>query len=164
VHAAACVPFVTQLATASELWGGATARFARARGLTHPDPKFDDVAALVRYLDTGPARDRPVFILTAEAMIYFLAGRTSAFEHEEWLMQAMARGIASAETVALLADDQRVARRLESERPLVIDGADHPTRAALRRLLPRTAHVLETRYRPRETFGSYLVLDFEPSP
>jgi hypothetical protein len=160
----ACVPFVTQLAGARELWRGATAQFARARGLTHPDPKFDDVAALVRYLDTGPARDRPVFILTAEAMIYFLAGRTSAFEREEHLIHMLIRGGASAETVALLSDDQRLADRLASERPLVIDGAGNPMRAALRRLLPRTAEVLDTRYRSRETFGSYLVLDREPSP
>ena len=64
------------------------------------------------------------------------------------------RGGASAETVALLSDDQRLADRLASERPLVIDGAGNPMRAALRRLLPRTAEVLDTRYRSRETFGS----------
>ena len=75
-------------------------------------------------------------------------------------MQTLARGVTSAETVALLSDDERFAHRLESERPLVIDGVDHPTRAAIRRLLPRTAQLLETRYRSRETFGSYVVLDW----
>jgi hypothetical protein len=158
--AAGCLPFVTQLGTAREAWRGARAQFARASGMTHPDPKFDDVAALVRHLDTGPARDRPVFVLTAEAMIYFLAGRVSALEHEEYLMQTLARGATSAETVALLSDDERFANRLESERPLVIDGVDHPTREAIRRLLPRTAELLETRYRLRDTFGSYVVLDW----
>jgi hypothetical protein len=164
VLAAACVPFVTQLATTREAWRKASARFARASGMTHPDPKFDDVAALVRALDTGPAHDRPVFVLTGEAMIYFLAGRPSALDHEEYLMQTLARGVASTESVALLTDDQRFTNRLESERPLVIDGADHPTRAALRRFLPRTAQMLETRYRPRATFGSYQILDLERSP
>jgi hypothetical protein len=164
VLALACVPFVTQLATARDAWRGATARFERASGLTHPDPKFDDVAAVVRYLDTGAGRDRPVFVLTGEAMIYFLAGRVSAFEHEEYLMQGFSRGIASPDTVALMSDDERLARSLESERPLLIDGTDHPTRAAMRRLLPRTAEVLDTRYRPRDRFGSYVILDLEPSP
>jgi hypothetical protein len=51
------------------------------------------------------------------------------------------------------------AHRLESERPVVVDGVGQPTRAALRRFLPRTAEVLETRYRVLETFGSYVVLD-----
>jgi len=158
------VPFVTQLATTRDLWRGATARFARATGLTHPDPKFDDVAALVRHLDTEPARDRPIFVLTGEAMIYFLAGRTSAFDHEEHVIHMLAMGQATAATVSLLSDDQRLAHRLESERPLLVDGADHRTRAALRRLLPRTAEVLDTRYRSRERFGSYLILDLETSP
>ena len=92
------------------------------------------------------------------------AGRPSAFDHEEHLIHMLAGGEATAETVALLSDDQRLANRLESERPLLIDGADHPTRAALRRFLPRTAEVIDTRYRSRETFGRYLILDLETSP
>jgi len=153
------LPFVMQLETTRQSWSGATARFVRASGITHPSAKFDDVAALVRHLDTGPARDRSVFVLTGEAMIYFLAGRVSALDQQELLMYTLARGVASPRSASLLADDRRVARRLKAERPLVVDDISHPTRDSLSRFLPRTARVLAKHYRPRERFGSYEVLD-----
>lgn len=152
------VPFVVQLETARRSWRTATATFTRASGITHPDPKFDDVAALVRHLDAGPGRDRPLLLLTAEAMIYFLAGRPSAFEHEEYLMQTLVRGAASPESTALLTDDADFARRLETERPLLVDETSGPARAALRRFLPRSAAVIDG-YQPAATFGRYVVLD-----
>ena len=74
-------------------------------------------------------------------------------------MYTLARGVASPRSTSLLADDRRVARLLKTERPLVVDDVTHPTRDGLSRLLPRTARVLATHYRPRERFGSYEVLD-----
>lgn len=152
------IPFVVQLATTRQAWRPATARFERATGITHPDPKFDDVAALVRHLETEPGRARPLLLLTAEAMIYFLAGRESGFEHEEYLLQTLVRGAASPESTALLTEDADFARRIETERPLVVDEAGRPGRAALARFLPRTAAVLDG-YRPGPTFGRYVVLE-----
>jgi hypothetical protein len=150
--------FVVQLEGARRSWRTATAQFVRASGITHPDPKFDDVAALVRRLDEGPDRDRPLLVLTAEAMIYFLAGRRSGFEHEEYLLQTMSRGATSPDSVALLADDADVARRIEAARPLVVDADGNPVRERLRGFLPRTAAVLDA-YRPTESFGRYVLLD-----
>jgi hypothetical protein len=152
------VPFVVQLVTARASWETATARFTRAQGITHPDPKFDDVAALVRWLDAEPARNRPVLVLTAEAMIYFLAGRQSAFEREEYLLQTIVRGAASPQAAALLTDDEDFARRLAAVRPLIVDEPGQSVREQIRRLLPKTAAVLDA-YTPRETFGRYAVLD-----
>jgi hypothetical protein len=156
--AAAGVPFVVQLMTARESWRTSTAEFSRASGITHPDPKFDDVAALVRRLDAEPARRQPLFLLTAEAMIYFLAGRESAFEREEYLLQTLVRGATSPQTVALLTDDEDFARRLETERPLIVDEPGRSVRERLRGFLPKTAAVLDA-YRTRETFGRYAILE-----
>jgi hypothetical protein len=159
---ALAAPFIVQRWMAGQVWRRATPTFARATGITHPGAKFHDVAALVRYLDSQPVKHRPVFVLTGEAMIYFLSARVSALEHEEYLMQNIVRGVASRENASFLGDERRMLRRLRALRPLIVDYTRNPVHARLAPLFPKTERFLRTRYVARTTFGSYQVLDRGP--
>jgi hypothetical protein len=156
---ALAAPFVVKLWKVRQEWPRATGTFARATGIAHPHPKFRDLAALLAYLDAEPAKQRPIFVLTGEAMIYFLSARVSPLEREEYLVQLVARNAASPESASLLTDEGAMLRRLKAARPLIVYDARTPVRARFGRLFPAIERLLRTRYGLRASFGNYRVLD-----
>src|SRR5262249_7157470 len=131
----------------------------RASSISDPHPKFLDAAALVRYLESGPARDRTIFVLSGEPMIDFLSAHVSALEQEEYVVHMIAVDAVTPENASRLADERRMLRRLAAARPLIIDHAGSAVGLRMRRIFPRLDRYLRARCQVLRTFGGYQVLD-----
>jgi len=147
-------PFV-RLLMANRAVRPAASALERAHGIEAPTPA--DAAAVVAHL-TGPAlRDRPVFAMTNGMMLYFLTGRRSPVDMDEWWLYMIANNLITESDARAVVDQEALVARLRAARPLIVDYTAGASR--LRSGLPVLAQFVDQHYRPVATFGTLRVLD-----
>jgi len=155
----ACAPFAVALWQAPRVLPQGSTGFARATGVIDASPKFRDAGVVVGYLDDQPA-GRPLFVLANAQMFYFLAGRPSALEPEEFVLYLVGGDLIAADAARALLSDAGLATRLAAARPLLIDEPDSVLRARFRRVYPETAAYIDAHTRPVQVAGAFTVRDW----
>ena len=85
--------------------------------------------------------DERVLVMPSQAMLYFLSGRRSALEQDEFFFYAATTGPQlSADDARRFVDEAAAIRRLDAERPLVVRGRGPPPRVS-RDVFPTLADV-----------------------
>ena len=154
---ALCVPFVGTLRFVRAVSAGVRGHFARAPGIVGWPPKFGEAADLVDYLAAQSAETR-LLVLCDEQMLYFLAGRRSVMERDEFALYLVGAGVIEPDDRRALVDEQGMIARLDEARPLVIDCADNPRAARFTQAFPQAGNFLATHFRTVASFGEYRVL------
>ncbi len=156
------IPCVHALA-AMRLGTRADAYFQRASGISDPNPQTADMGRLVDYLATHTPPDRRLLITTGEHQLYFLAGRRSALEKQEYVLYLRGAGIVSPSDARELLSQADAIRTLEHYRPLIVERAveEAPSRFRVdfERAFPEIARYLRTHYAPAEQIGDYRILE-----
>ena len=134
--------------------------FARASGISGTMPKFGEAAALVGHLRSQLPAEGKLLVVANEQMLYFLAGRPSILEKEEYLLYLVGAGLVADADARTLVPATRIIERLEGERPLVVDYAGSPGGRNFREVYPEVAAYLDQHYRVVQTFGKYRLLEW----
>src|SRR6185369_12648321 len=93
-----------------------SAVLARASGVAGASSKFADTVELVTYLDAQP-KDVPMFALANQQMLYFLAGRTSAADPDEFILYLVASDVIDDADARNLLPPARPIERLQVSKP-----------------------------------------------
>lgn len=155
VLAVPCVAMLIDRARAA----GPAGTYERASFIADDTQPGADVAALVAHLR---ARPNPyLFTLPSETMLYFLAGKRSPLDGDEFAFYAAVTGPQlTADDARALVDQDAAVRRLQAVRPLVVrvrGGVEE-----FRRVFPAIAAYVGRAYRPVATFGKFELL--APAP
>ncbi len=154
-----CAPFTHALVMAPAALPAGWPGFARAPGVIDTAPKFRDAAELVRALDKQPP-ERRLFAIANAQMLYFLAGRPSAFEREEFILYLVGADVIAAEAARDVFPAAALIARLNALRPLVIDEPGSPLAEHFRRVYPEVAAYIDAQTRPVQTVGAFRLLDW----
>jgi hypothetical protein len=157
-------PFVQPRLVTPPAPPGGAATFARASGITPGDPKSVAAANLVRHLATATTREDRLLVLTAEQMLYFLAGVRSALPHDEFVLYLVGIGLIADGDARALVDEDAMIARLARAQPLVVEHEGSAAVARFRRAFPRVAGFIDRRYRLSEVIDGYRVLVPEDGP
>jgi hypothetical protein len=157
-------PFVATLWRTLEMGAQGAPRFARASGIRPRGRRAANVAELLQRLDALSPPGSPIVVLPNAQMIYFLADRPSAIEHDEFALYLLAAGIVSPAAAPALVDENALVRRLETRRPIVVVDRTEPMLGRLREALPALARFLDTRCEPAGAIGSYAICRIPPEP
>lgn len=152
-------PFVHGLWTARAAEPAAHRPFARASGIADRSTHFGEVRDLVAEVEARSASDRRLLVLTNEQMIYFLLGRPSVLQRDEFTLYLVGTGLIRDADVRALLPEERVVERLVRDRPLIVEREGNPAVERFRRTFPEAAaHI--TAHCPRvATAGGYDLLD-----
>lgn len=131
--------------------------FARASRITDGSQKVREAAALVQYLERQPP-DRRLLSLGEGAMLYFLAGRRSIFEPEEFVLYLVANGIIDDGDARRLVPEQQAIARLGESQPIIVVADETPATKRLRTVFAEMAAYIDAHYQTVATFGMYRVL------
>jgi hypothetical protein len=148
-------PFVGALRFAMRTTADAE-RLPRASGIVGAAPKMHDVAELLAYLDEQPA-DLPLFATGSEEMIYFISGRRSALDFDEFVLYLLTANAMDAEGARALVPAQRLVDRISSAKPIIIE-VDGPLSARFQSAFPEVMAFIDSHYRVVHTAGQYRVL------
>lgn len=134
----------------------------RARGLRldavqREEQRVPHVEALVAWLAIHEPPDAPLFLLTNEEMIPFLAKRPVLYPDHSFALFLAGWGMLSPERQRELDTDPMVARLLAEPDAIVVHRPD-PSATRLRRAMPRLREIVERDFRVVERFGPYRVL------
>lgn len=162
--AAVMAPFVGILWSARSSSTGSAVAFDRATFITDRHQNAPATHALVQYLQSRLGTDDRLLVLPSSAMIYFLTGRASALDDDEFEFYAATYGpqLSPRDARALVDQDDAV-RRLEAERPLIVRVNDAPAERAFRQVFPTLSRYIDDRYRSVVAFGPYEVFESGPS-
>jgi hypothetical protein len=134
--------------------------YDRATGVVDRRPDAAALSEVVRYLRTHVAPGDRVLVVPSQAMIYFLSGRRSALDRDEFFFYAATAGPQlSAADARRFADEAEAIRRLETERPVLVRGKGAAA-AAFRAAFPDLAEYLARSYRRVVGFGPYEILEW----
>ena len=142
--------FVLRTAPASPGW-------PRAPGIVGAAPKIRDAADLIGYLDTQPP-DVPLFATGSEQMIYFLAGRRSAVDFDEFVLYLLPANAMDAAAVRALVPEERLIDHLRMTKPLIIDSVDGRLAGLFHGAFPGVTAFINAHYGVVHTAGAYRVL------
>jgi hypothetical protein len=131
-------------------------RLPRASGIVGAAPKMHDVADLLTSLDQQPA-DLRLFATGSEEMIYFLSGRRSALDFDEFVLYLLTVDAMNAEGARALVPAQRLVDRISSAKPIIIE-VDGPLSARFQSAFPEVVAFIDNHYRVVHTAGRYRVL------
>jgi hypothetical protein len=131
--------------------------FERASGVSGSPPKFGDAARLVRTLDELDPQRGPLLIIANEQMLYFLSGRVSALDADEFSLYLIEAGLIDAAAGHSLVPEGRIIERLRTMRPRVVDVADSEMSERFRAAYPAVAELLRRSYELEATVGDYRV-------
>jgi len=160
---AVTTPFVRALAATRLDSTGRAVTFARATYITDRSPDARHLYDLVQYVESRLGKDDRFLVLPSNGMVYFLTGRASALEDDEFGFYAGAFGPQLSERDARALVDQRDAiRRLDRQRPLIVRVRDTRAEQAFRRVFPRLSRYIDRRYQGVAAFGPYEVLEWLP--
>jgi hypothetical protein len=154
------LPFVEALRAARAARPAQVATFSRATDIWDAGPKFREAAPLVDYLRTAVSPEQPVLVIPGDPLIYFLAGRVSALDAEEYTLYLIGAGLISERNAQHLIDQEKVIARLEASRPPIVEYDDSAANARFLQILPQLAQYIRGHYRVAHTFGNYRVLDW----
>jgi hypothetical protein len=135
---------------------------ARASGVFDPRPEFGHEISLVEWLRDDTRRDRAVFALGSPQMLYFLIGKPSPLEHDEFTFFLASFSALPASDARAMVNQDAVVATLRRERPLVVDGFGGAAGRRFRDVFPTVTAYLDQHYRPLARFGPYTVLDAAP--
>jgi hypothetical protein len=153
------LPFSYSLIRARIDRGPRTASIPRATGIFDPSPKFADAAAVLSYLADPERATRGLLVVSNEQMIYFIAGRPSVWDGQEFLLYLVEAGLLQGERARSLVDEPALLRRLKEGRPLIIDYTESPASRRVWDAFPAIGGYVSQHYRPLARFGKYVVLD-----
>jgi hypothetical protein len=138
---------------------GADRTFVRARRITSPDAHFSKVLDLVGEVEAQAAPGQRALLLTNEQMIYFLLGRPSVLEREEFVLYLVGAGLIHPENARVLVPEERIIERLRRDRPLVIDRKNNPAAERFRKTFPQAAAFIAASCPRAGGSGGYDLLD-----
>jgi hypothetical protein len=153
--AAPSVRFLVTTAVGSRSDTTSVPRATAIRGL---QPKFREVAALLAFLDAQLPADRELLVLNGEQMLYFLAGRRSALEKDEFALYLVGTDIISDDDARGLVDQQQAIARLAQSRPIVVEGGDRRTDDRVRRVFDELSRYIDAHYQVVATVANYRIL------
>lgn len=130
---------------------------ARASGINATAPGAADVAALVAFLADPARAAQPIFVVSNQPLLYFLADRRSPFELDDFTFYMVGLDIIPDAVAAASLDERQLVARLAQIRPLVIDHRRNRASARLARVFPLLGRTLADDYRPLAQFGPFEV-------
>jgi len=133
-------------------------RFERAAGIATGGAKFRSAIALVEALQTSESAEpaeRTLLVLSGDQLLYFLSGRTSALDREEFVFYLIGFGLIPDDDARELVPESQVIARLESKRPLIVDYEGSVASKRFGRVYPGVARFLDRHYGPARTLGGY---------
>jgi hypothetical protein len=133
--------------------------FARASGIASREPHFGEVLDLIAELDARAAPERRPLVLTNEQMIYFLAGRPSALEREEFVLYLVGAGLIRDRDARALIPEERMVESLRRVRPVVVDRKENAAAKRFRRTFPEAAAYITSSCPRVAASGDYDILD-----
>jgi hypothetical protein len=153
------LPFSYSLVRARLDRGPRTVSIPRATGIFDPSPKFADAAAVLSYLADPERATRRLLVVSNEQMLYFIAGRPSVWDGDEFLLYLVEAGLLQGERARSLVDESSLLQRLKDGRPLIVDYTEGPASRRVWEAFPSIGGYVSDRYRPLKRFGKYVVLD-----
>lgn len=134
--------------------------FARATRISDGSQKLRDALAVVRYLEAQPA-DRKLLSFGEGQMLYFLAGRRSVLEHEEFAFYLVGTGFVADADARVLVPQPRAIARIAETQPIIVTVDGAPFTARLRGVFAELAQYIDAHYQTAATFGPYRVLRYD---
>jgi hypothetical protein len=135
-----------------------TTAVQRATAIRGAQPKFGEVAALLAYLDANVPAQRELLLLNGEQMLYFLAGRRSPLEKDEFTIYMVGADIISPDDARGLVDQNRAVARLAEAKPVVVEGGDRRTDGRVRKVFGELSRYIDAHYRVAATVANYRIL------
>ncbi len=154
-----CAPFVDTLRFARATQPTVAASFERGSGIVGAPPKFEEALDLVEYLDSRPKGDG-LLVLCNEQMLYFLAGRPSVLERDEFVLYMVGAGVIEQENASALISERWMIARLKETKPHVVDYAGSPASARFKKQFEEAGGYLDAHFRLVKTFGGYQVFSW----
>ncbi len=133
---------------------------ARATGIHGTQPKFGEVANLLAYLDAQVPADRELVFLSCEQLLYFLSGRRSALEQNEFDFYLLCSGQLSNDDARQLIDERLVIDKLSAAKPVIIDGGDRRTNGRLQGAFREMSRYIDAHYHVAARVGRYRILQW----
>jgi hypothetical protein len=118
---------------------------------------LDDLEQLVDFLRVAEPRDAPILVLTNEALIPLLAGRSELFEQQSYSFFLAGWGMLPRSGLRQLDSEPMLDLLRATPEVLVVHRRD-ATAANLRRSLPRIRRFVEKNFEVVDRFGVYHVL------
>ena len=140
---------------------GMRGAFTRASGIVGWPPKSKDAADLVAYIDAQPQEQR-LFVLCNEQLLYFLTGRPSVMERDEFALYLVGAGVITPNDRRALLDEARIVARLRETKPLVVDCTNSPLGERFKTAFPEVERFLADHYAAVASFGDYRLLTWTP--
>lgn len=134
------------------------APFARASRITGSGPKFAGAAQLVQRLDELDPTHAPLLMLTNEQLLYFLAGRRSIADGDEFALYLVGAGLIDTADAQRLLPEQRLIDRLRATHARVVDADNNPMAERFNRVYPGVRELLVAQYDVETTAGGYRIL------
>lgn len=151
-------PSIDHLAAAYAATRYDTTTMRRATAIHGWQPKFGEVAALVAYLEAEAPPGRPILVLSCEQLLYFLAGRHSAVEKDEFVFYMIAANLISDDDARRAVDQQDVIAALAAAKPLVVEGGEQRTEGRLRTVFGEVSRYLDAHYEVAAQVANYRIL------
>jgi hypothetical protein len=152
-------PPVDQLIQARLHAGEDRTALKRATAIHGMQPRFGQVASLIDYLDANAPPQRELVVLNGEQMLYFLAGRRSPLERDEFVFYLLRNHAVSDENAHALFDERAAIERLTETKPWVIaDSGEGAADGEVRRVFADLSHHLDAHYETAYSVGPYRVL------
>jgi hypothetical protein len=156
------IPCADRLRIARASRDAAPPALARATGVFDRRPEFHHEVDLIEWLRDDTRRDRSVFAIGSPQMLYFLVGKPSPVEHDEFVFFLASFGALAPRDASAMVDEAAVLARLQHARPLVVDGFGGTAPRQFREIFGDVSRYLDRHYRPVARFGPYTVLDAGP--
>jgi hypothetical protein len=132
----------------------------RASRLSAPSPRLRQTARVVEYLDATMPPGAPAVILPQEQITYFLAGRRSVFQAEEFVLYLVAFGLIADADARALVSEKAMIGRLERNRPAIVRYERGRALGRFRRVFVDLDAFIAAHYRPAKRVGDYLILEW----
>ncbi|HSP98926.1 MAG TPA: hypothetical protein VL049_17020 [Candidatus Dormibacteraeota bacterium] len=155
-------PYVAAQRFARLVAAGAPPGFTRASGIVGAPPKFGDASALVRFLAQQPPG--ALLVTCNEQMLYFLAGRPSVLERDEFVFYMVGGGYVDRDAARALAPPLAMVASLEASRSLVVDCPGSAESQRFDATFDEVAQFVDAHYRPLRMIGGYRVRAWDGEP
>jgi len=136
------------------------AGFTRASGVRDGGSEFSHAVSLVRWLANQPPG--PILVLANQQLLYFLSGRRSLVEHDEFVLYLVGADLIEAHAARRWIDEDAIVTRLRETGALVVDSEATPAGRRVLAVFPRVAALIDDEWREVVRFGGYRVL--APAP
>lgn len=150
-------PFVHAVVTARGNRPEPAHLFARASRINDGSQKASDAAALVHYLE-GQSADRRLLSVGEGALLYFLAGRRSVHEPDEFVLYLVHNGIIDDAAAHRLISEAQTIARLSVAQPIIVMTDHSEATQRFRSTFADVAAYIDAHYRTVAQFGMYRVL------